>query len=279
MADMITNSFHNMKIITDEELKSLQLEILKEVSNFCDKQGYKYFLAYGTLLGAIRHKGYIPWDDDIDIMMPRDDYNAFLKSFNGYSGNLVVYAPEIDANYYAPYANVCDIRTILVEPHLNYRNIEVGVKIDIFPLDYVPSNKDNYARICKESTRLNQIRSVKVSKLSYYHGITRLKLLVKKILFLRYCFPKVQKDIIDLCNRSNSMSDRKIIDVISFITIPNRRFPGEILCESENVPFEQFSFKVPKDYDTCLKCLFGDYMRLPPENKRIAHHGFLAYWK
>ena len=93
-----------MRLISFEEHKKIQLSILRDIDVFCQKNQIKYFLAFGTLLGAIRHKGFIPWDDDIDIAMPRPDYNKFILSFNGMVDNLKVLAPEIDLDYYAPYA-------------------------------------------------------------------------------------------------------------------------------------------------------------------------------
>ena len=268
-----------MKEISIEELKQLQLDILLQVRNFCNKNGLKYFLAYGTLLGAIRHKGYIPWDDDIDIMMPRRDYDIFLRTFNGHCPSLVVYAPELNSNYYAPYANVCDSRTVLNEPYLTHKGFTIGVKIDIFPLDFVPSDDSEYERICAESKRLNNIRNIKISNPFFYGGIDAIKLCVKKALCSLQKYKKIQHRIMTLATESAQISEMDVVDVIVFITIPNRRFSKAVIEDSVDVEFEKEFFKAPAEYDTCLRSLFGNYMELPPIEKRVAHHNFKAYWK
>lgn len=265
-----------MKEIRIDELKKIQLDILVKVRDFCENNNLQYNLAYGTLLGAIRHKGYIPWDDDIDIMMPRQDYNKFLKLFNGYYKELNVYAPEIDTHYYAPFANVIDNRTMLREPHLEHDYM--GVKIDIFPMDDVPDDIKEYETVCEKSNHLNYIRDTKVTKLSYYRGVEWVKYFVKKIFYASFSLESVQKRIMKLareCDKNNS----EWIDCIVFITIPNRRFPKSCFKESIKVPFENELFNVPADYDTCLKALFGNYMELPPVEKRILRHNFKASWR
>lgn len=264
-----------MKEIGINELKKLQLDILIKIRNFCDSHGISYYLAYGTLLGAVRHKGYIPWDDDIDIMMPRNDYNRFLQEFNGQYKDLVVHAPELDLSYYAPYANVMDNRTLLCEPHLKHEGI--GVKIDIFPIDNVPDEYILYQNVCRKSGKLNRIREAKVADLNYYNGLSWLKLFIKKVLFFFISYPVIQKRIIELATNCDPAVGN-YVDCIVFITIKNRRFPRTCVEGYELVNFENEKFKAPKDYDVCLKALFGDYMKMPPKEKRVAHHNFKAYW-
>ena len=101
----------------------MQVDILAAVDKFCEQNNIRYSLSSGTLIGAIRHNGYIPWDDDIDLMMPRADYDRFISTFNGVVEHLSVMAPELNANYYAPYANVYDNRTHLNEGCNGHRGI------------------------------------------------------------------------------------------------------------------------------------------------------------
>lgn len=261
-----------------EELKRIQLEILIQVRDFCDKNKLMYFLAYGTLLGAVRHKGYIPWDDDIDIMMPRKDYEIFINSFNGNVSNMKVAAPELDKNYYAPYANVFDLRTSLNEPYLHHRINNMGVKIDLFPIDSVPDDHEKYLKLCKRTKLLNSLRGIKVSRLSYYSGITKIKLVIMKLACSLIPFHYIH-NLIMLNGQAYNQKETNFVDITVFMTIINRRFPKDVINNFTEVEFEGLKFKAPKDYDKCLKSLFGDYMKLPPVEKRIALHNFTASWK
>jgi len=262
-----------------DEMKSFQLEMLKKIADYCDKNNLIYFLAYGTLLGAVRHKGYIPWDDDIDIIMPRRDYNLFLEKFNGQISNLVVAAPEIDTEYYAPYANVYDNRTILVEEIVSHGKLELGVKIDIFPLDYVPSDYIIYDKLWKQS-RFDTLRLFsKTMKLSFFHGFERIKLAIRKIQFSFESIKKIQERHLKLINNPIYKSEGPLVDVIALMWNRKLALSQDCYFPAKKLLFEGCEFNVPNDYDKVLRNLYGDYMQLPPEKDRIAKHCFKAYWK
>ena len=188
-----------MKEIGIEELKSLQVDILKKIHSFCEEKNLRYFIAYGSLIGAIRHKGYIPWDDDIDIVMPRKDYDLFINSFNGNVDNLHVLCPENTPSYYTPYANVCDKRTILDEFHLTHFGIDVGVKIDVFPLDNVPEDSCQYKHLIDKMRRLNSIILTKREKLYDLDSLwDKVKHCIKILLYSPFSIAKVNKLIIEI---------------------------------------------------------------------------------
>ena len=131
-----------MKKIDIVEAKKMMLDILKTVAKFCDENNLRYFIFYGTYLGALRHKGYIPWDDDIDIAMPRPDYEKFMEIFH--AENLAVWTWRKDNKYLLPFAKVYDTRT---EVHENADFGETfGVNIDIFPLDGLPKKQSQIKR-------------------------------------------------------------------------------------------------------------------------------------
>ena len=102
-----------MKELSLQEIKQVELEILKEFNSFCEENNIRYFLAFGTLLGAIRYKGFIPWDDDVDVLVPRDDYNRLLKQFQN-NEKYCLYAFERDKKYSFPFAKLCDMKTRLL---------------------------------------------------------------------------------------------------------------------------------------------------------------------
>lgn len=268
-----------MREITIDELKTLQVDILEAVHQFCQENNISYGLAYGTLIGGIRHHGYIPWDEDIDILMPRPDYNRFLQSFNGKVNNYKVMAPEINPNYYAPYANVYDERTILIEGGVKHRGIEIGIKIDIFPIDGVPESCDDYNEIMKKMLWYNSILRTKRRKLSTIKG---LKPLIRHFYYLlkysSYDYQDIQKSIMELC-KSCDYATSKYVDHFSFPFYPYKRFQKKDIDSFIPVDYEGHCFMCPVGYDDYLKNIYGDYMQLPPEEKRFPHHGFTAYWK
>ncbi len=123
------------KIEDIQELRQIQMGILDEVHQFCEANGLRYFLSSGTLIGAVRHKGYIPWDDDIDIYMPRQDYEQFLQTYSDTKGTYRAINPATEPHYYYTFAKVVDQRTRMVEKETE--GYEIGVYMDIFPVDYV----------------------------------------------------------------------------------------------------------------------------------------------
>ena len=141
-----------MRRITDiHELRSIQMGILDHVHDYCERHGLRYFLSSGTLIGAVRHKGYIPWDDDIDIYMPRQDYEQFLRNFLDGTGHFRVLAPSPweraggEIPYYYTFAKVVDTRTLMVETET--KGFEIGVFMDIFPVDYVTDDLKERQRV------------------------------------------------------------------------------------------------------------------------------------
>lgn len=270
------------KEINIEQLKKIQLEILLKVKEFCDEHDLQYFLYYGSLLGAVRHKGYIPWDEDIDIGMPRPDYDLFVKSFNNNYMNLEVMAPELCLNYYAPYANVYDNRTILQESAISHKGIDLGVKIDVFPIDGVADDFEKYTRSKKKLMRYRRILQSRYYNLPALFSVNKrffCKLLLIRIFTFYFRMSDIQK-IIAKESKKIKYSTATHVDQMTFVDdYGYTRLPKIIFDNLINVEFEGSSFKAPSDYDTVLKTIYGDYMQLPPKEQRVPHHGFTAYWK
>ena len=145
-----------MRKITDiHELRQIQIGILDEVHQYCEAHGLRYFLSSGTLIGAVRHKGYIPWDDDIDVYMPRKDYERFLREFKG-NEQYKLLNPAKEPHYYYTFAKVIDLRTRMVEDETV--GFEIGVYMDIFPVDYVPDDMKEREHVFKSKKLLYKIR-------------------------------------------------------------------------------------------------------------------------
>ena len=140
-----------MKQLTISEIQQIEYELLIQFDEYCHKNRITYFLSNGTLLGAIKYKGFIPWDEDIDVLVPREDYNRLINSFKD-NEQLRLFSYERNKNYRFPFAKLCDIHTIKEE--YSYENsVNLGLNIDIFPLDYW---KNDLMEAKKESKIINR---------------------------------------------------------------------------------------------------------------------------
>lgn len=268
------------------DIQAQSLEILQTVHEFCLEQGIRYSLAYGTLIGAIRHKGFIPWDDDVDIIMPRPDYERFVQSFRAPGLGL---ACEKDKDYYLNYCRVYDtVKTGSTTILPVGKGDQGGVWIDIFPADGVSDDKDEFAR------NVSRIKANWMMQLRYRYSLASLRDIVKTCGL---------KDLLILLAIKLSGQGRRKLDLNNEIMRQNAvRIPygstrhwsqlcvlddgirNYQLCDdfsdTVDVPFEGRSFKAMKGYDRVLRNIYGDYMQLPPENQRQPKHGHATlFWK
>lgn len=262
-----------MKIIELEELKRIQLDILTEVDKFCSDNQIRYSISGGTLLGAVRHRGYIPWDDDIDIMMPRPDYDRFIHTFQS-QGDLWVQTYMSDESYWQPFAKVINSKTVLEESSLR-----TGVFINIFPIDGMPDEKT--------TQKLVDRRTHLVFKDLYYDSKTyRFKKGNRVILYLKYLIKKFLSKGRDYAIKELEAISRKYpfetsdyAGCIMWGYGLKERMPRTVFESYSKIEFEGRFFSCVANYDKYLSSLFGDYMKLPLVDERISHHHFIAYWK
>lgn len=268
------------KEINLEELKNLQVEMLKKIHNFCLANNIKYSLAYGTLIGAVRHKGYIPWDDDIDIMMTRENYQKFIKRFNGAYPELQVMAPELNLNFYAPYANVFDNRNVLIEGSEDaHRGFEMGLKIDVFPVDGAKSKDNKMYQTIKQflyalwRTKRYKIKTIKDKGFGIY-----LQSIIIYLISNVLGYKNIQR-LIMWYSKKHTLSESKFAEVVVFPVYKKTSAPSYCFYDFIQMEFENDYFMCIKDYDCYLTSIYGDYMKLPPKEKQIPYHNFIAYWK
>ena len=260
-----------MRTITSKELKAIQLDLLQRTADFCEKNDIKYFLCGGTLLGAIRHKGYIPWDDDIDISMPRPDYDRFISIFNNPKNYYQVIDMSNDEKYGFPFAKVHDTRTFVDE--IQYAKDHFGVYIDIFPIDGVGEDEQVF--------RILRWRKLLHTKKANYYQRTIFKKIINtfgKILLLPFSTHDILKKMDEEARKYpygstsragiiiNPYGTREIVDISIFEHAITKEFEGR-------------QYKVPVGYDAWLRSIYSDYMQLPPEDKRHSPHVAIAYWK
>lgn len=261
-------------------LKEVEVEILKEIDDFCKQNDITYYLMYGSLIGAVRHKGFIPWDDDIDIALKREDYNKFLKFFNSNrSDTFKVISLESDINYYYPFAKVINTNTVMIEEV--DAPMEIGVYVDVFPLDYLPEDKKSIVLMLKKIKRLLNILNIKIIPLKRTRVLYKnIFLFLGKILFKPFTIKYLIKKISNLSQEYNKNTNGTLIGNMSSMVYGN----GEIwnasdFKETDLLEFEGSYFNVPIGYKDVLTRTYGDFMKLPPKDKQISHHHNEAYWK
>lgn len=263
---------YNMKPISVQELKKIQLDILKRVADFCDNNEITYFLAFGTLIGAIRHKGYIPWDDDIDIAIPRPDYDKFISLFNRDNSAVQVISIENNMHYGFSFAKVHDTRTIINETQ--YYQDNFGVYIDIFPIDGIKDKAQIY-----KLRRINKLLHTKKANFKQRKLSKKIINALGKILLLPFSTHSILKYIDKISRQCPFGSTPKAGCICDSVVGERAMVETKVFSGSTIHEFEGSTFKIPIGYDVWLRSIYGDYMQLPPEDKRKTHHVFEAWWK
>lgn len=264
-----------MRELLHEERKDILLEIMDEIDRFCNEFELNYYLAYGSLIGAVRHNGFIPWDDDIDIVMFRNDYEKFLKMFNeSRSDSYKVVSMHNEYKFDLAFAKVCDMRTKIIDGGED--PADIGVNIDIFPIDYGSSDLKQVKKLlhkvrflklmvkAKSSKKRDDRRLVEKILITAVKPISRHKLLVCINSMIQAY--KAKEDSAYCANMTTlPYGDREIVRT-------------EWFRERIKVSFENRLYYAPKNYNAILNHIYGEYMKLPPEEKRVAHTN-IAYWR
>lgn len=269
-----------MKELSIREIQLQSLDIMKDIHEFCIENDIKYTLAYGSMLGAIRHKGFIPWDDDIDVMMPRKDWEKFSRDFVSKRGYRILSA--YDKDNYMIYTRVYDNKNTIVTypaPTSKYENL--GVWVDVLPIDGLPSDitKVPFKRLC---SLLRNTVSLRISMLQKVPLFKRIKRAIKSSL---YRLPNIHGSIIlfhKIARRYDFGTTEKCSNLCCRDALDSGKM--EVLYTSDFLtcvlmPFEDTSFYVASGYDRILKMTYGDYKQLPPPEKQIVRHSFATYYQ
>lgn len=257
-----------------EEIQQEELHILEAFDQFCKDNDLNYSIAYGTLLGAIRHSGFIPWDDDIDVTMPRPDFEKLLRSEGPISDTLnlkVVHCRmESKSGYPCAYAKLVNLDIAAEEPFVKYKTNQ-NLWIDIFPLDAVASKAD--LKALKARLELN----TKLLNIPLIKSQSKPIELAKKILRLFFRDPFVYARNIDSSlNSIDFESSDKIADYVTWIPDGFIPYDKDAALKTISMPFEGRYFPVLSCWEEQLTGFYGDFMRIPPESERITH-GFEAW--
>lgn len=270
-----------MKELTMAEVQQSELLILKKISEICEKLNIRYYITCGTLIGAVRHKGFIPWDDDLDIMMPRKDYdkllNYLIKNKESVFPLKAVYVWHKQKYMYAM-ARITDMTTVLKYSYYGaYTEDDMGTFIDIYPLDGMGNDYSNAITISRKTGYLRKwitwahydkhiINNNKLKNICVFM-LERIAHIIGEDFF--------QKKLIAYTKKYDYDSSRYVGCITWHDTIycwDRLNIEGDTKLE-----FEGERFRVPQKYDSFLKQLYGNYMKLPPKEERHSTHYYKAY--
>lgn len=253
-----------------DAMKSIELDIMDEIDTICRKNHIPYFLMYGTLIGAYRHGGFIPWDDDIDICMFRSDYERFIELFaenrSTVRFDLVFYR---NGKAFFPFAKVVDTTTVVYENFVR-KDVGTGVWVDIFILDDIDPAIQNLKALYRKRNRANLLYSFTVADPNV--GSSAMVKLAKRIIcpIVRNHDPKKSARIID--ETASQLCSGESAFVTDFVGegIPEHVFSRN-LFEPEEVIFENRRYLAPKGYEEILTAIYGDWRTPPAEDNRPIH--------
>lgn len=265
-----------MREIEKEGYKRIPFEILIHFADFCDKNNIRYSLAYGTLLGAIRHKGFIPWDDDIDVIMPRADYERFKTLYH--SERYPFSDVTINKQHATGMGKIYDSQTFF---YFNKIKRSYGLFVDVFVVDNFPTNQRERLRWQKWTRFFKSLNSIKQADLK---GVlhTRKSFLGKARILLYKLLPipisYIQKKL-SLLSQKYDATPTGLVGITMSCDNPFDTYPANFFEEYVDVEFEGRTFKAIRQYDKWLQICYGDYMQLPPVEKRVGRHHITAYYK
>ena len=265
-----------MNPLTLNEIKQIELQLLKQFDAFCRQHQIRYFLSNGTLLGAVKYNGFIPWDDDVDVLVPREDYDRLIATFAD-TDRIKLLSPEREPKYLFPFAKLCDASTRKDENGLN-NGVFLGVNMDVFPLD---AWNDDLKKAKREAKY--------IQKNMFYLGLTKrkkadssnlIKYLVKSVIMVfckmrggQYYIKNILKE-----SRKQSGERTRYLGCKAWCVYGDREIiAAETFEATVDVCFEDATLPAPVGYDGYLRSLYGDYRKDPPVEKQKTHHNFTAY--
>lgn len=269
-----------MKIIsTVEELRSIQLEILLSLHEFCTQNNINYSLAAGSLIGAVRHKGFIPWDDDIDVYLLREDYKKLEQLFPlVYQNKYSLVTINRDSQWTRSYGKLYDNRTVEEEDVTN--KYTIGIGIDVFPVDDVPDDLNEWKSFEKKRRFWRDFTTLKSMTFSKQRSLLKnLFMMASRCITSFISFGYLTKRMDRLSQSNNQKGYKHVYENCPGVYNSKHPWLKRDMEEFIEASFEGHKVSIMKGYDDYLKTVYGNYMQLPPADKRVSTHTIKAFWK
>lgn len=259
-----------MRELSLPEVKTVELNILLHIDDFCKKNNLRYFLAYGTLIGAVRHSGFIPWDDDIDISMPRKDYNWLLENYNEMNpnGRYKLISPYSKKAKHT-FIKIIDTFTTKIESGISHDGDYLGIDVDVFPIDGQPESALAFNKWFDKLRRIYML---------HYRCLVEPKGSVKRTIGIPIVRAITGGKTV-LIKRAENLLSKYPYNKSTYVGVTaclyinkGDRYKKKCVDKSIDVDFEGHKLPIPAGYDEILTNIYGDYMKLPPEEKRVTHH-------
>ena len=256
---------------TRKKVWAIEIDLLLQLDRVCKKYGLQYYLMFGSLLGAIRHNGYIPWDDDLDVSMPRKDYELLLKvAPSEFKEPYFFQIPETDPGYYYTFAKIRNSNTSAFSNLFQYQRFNMGLLLDILPVDVCDMSDvhENFKRIqhlTRENTTYMRMSNHSLSEAdkervrNYRGGVP-------------YDTYQTIQRIAMMHENKRDEYDKRIVAVFTGYKCEKMIFEAEDLASTIAHDFEGFSVPIPIGYDRLLKVTYGNYMQFPPVEERGMRH-------
>lgn len=272
-------SSFNKKVEEPQKIKEISLQLLADFDAFCRANNLKYTLTQGTLLGAVRHKGIIPWDDDIDVAMFREDYDKLIALSKTMPDNCVFINHDTDKSYSRLYGRICNKNYLSVDKY--YCNATTNYYgVDIFPIEEVPENADEYYKFAKKLRILRQMYIF--SNSAVFKGINFLRAYIIKPIPIIICKligrNRIYKMFYNIVNKYKGTGSNTLA-ILTGEYVFKENFLKDDYLKFIDLPFEENERMCIEEYHKYLSKIYGDYMKLPPEEKRVNRHNFNLYTK
>lgn len=262
-----------MKQLLLNDIKERSQIMLKEFKRICKEHDITFYLSNGTLLGAVKYGGFIPWDDDVDVLVPRQDYDRLMQVFQD-TDKYQLFSIERNPDYGFPFAKFCDRETVKEEHNID-NGVEMGLSIDVFPLDVCTEHMCGFWPQLKMKLLILQLT---LAKLIAFDD----KVFYKKWI-IRYCKKRgiahFNQKILKLVKKESAKGNTHCGRLTWPLLGEKEMIPLSVFSETAELTFEGESYPVPSRYDLYLRTLYGDCTEDLPLEEQVSHHSYTAYLK